>query len=314
MTKLEYSDLYKFLVSLGIVLISLSLIVPWLFLRESFDALLKASDISDLTPTAQALLSYRQQAALWFVRNVWWISLTLAISGLLPLVMGITLWIRRQRVLDQREEIETRKVGLEVEKLKREMESLTPTEIAMKAIEEITEEVEAEEAPQPLAIDSIKTSIQEYLRVEEIFFSRLVACYGNERVLIQQGAKDVAYDAILKSDNPALADVVFEVKRLTRHLGLDRVRAAAEQISHLIQSYALLTNRLTTTVVGIVLFVVPEEDRDSVRMQEYLWATKDQAQLYSVRVHPIFITEKELLEITCSELETKINRIAAVVP
>jgi hypothetical protein len=314
MTKLEYSDLYKFLVSLGIVLIGLSLFAPWLFLRESFDALLKASDILDLTPTAQALLNYRQQAALWFVRNVWWISLILAIGGLLPLIMGIVLWVRRQRVLDQREKIETRKVGLEAEILRHKLESQTPAQIAIGAMEEITEEVEAEEAPQLSMVRSVKSGVQEYLRVEETFLNKLVDCYGYERTLIRQQSTDAAYDAILMSDSPELADVVFEVKRLTRDLSLHRLRAVVDQISRSIQDYAVLRMRLTTTVVGIALFVVPEDDRVTARTQEYLQVTRDQADLYGVRVDLIFITEKELQEIRCSELQDKINSIAAGVP
>jgi len=313
MTKLEYGDLYKFLASLGIVLISLSLLVPWLFLRESFDGLLKASDISQLTSTGQALLNYRQQTALWFVRSLWWISPVLAIGGLVPLVAGIYLWIRRQRLLDQREQLETRKVGLEVQGLKRDLEPLTPGQIAMKVMEEVTEEVEAEELPQLAVIHSVVTGIQQYLRVEEIFYDRLVACYGDERVLIQQGARDATYDAILISDRPAVADVVFEVKRLTRHSGVDRVRAAVDQTSRLIQEYAVMGMRSTAAVVGIVMFVVPEDDRDSVMMDEYLCATKDHAHSYGVKVHPIFITEQQLRDMTCSQLRDKINTYAAVV-
>jgi hypothetical protein len=313
MTKLEYSDLYKFLVSLGVVLISLSLFVPWLFLRESFDALLKASDISDLTPGAQALLGYRQQTALWFMRNVWWISLLLAIGGALPLVMGIVLWVRKQRLLDQREEIETWKASLEVEKLRREMEPLNPPEIAKKAIEEAREGVEAEEALEPSVISSIESRIQGYLRVEEIFFSKLMACYGDKRVLTQQRRGQAIYDAVLISDSPTLADVVFEVKRLALRSRVNRVGEIAKRLAYLIQDYAVLTMRSTTTIVGIVLFVVPETDRASARMDEFLWAIKDQADSYGVTIHPIFITEEDLLEITCSELQAKINSVATVV-
>ncbi|HUS70189.1 MAG TPA: hypothetical protein VM075_05350 [Anaerolineae bacterium] len=314
MTKLEYGDLYKFLVSLGILLICLSLVVPWLCLRESLGGLLKASEISELTPTAQALLDYRLQAALWFVRNVWWISLTLMIGGLLTLVRGIVLWGRKQRLLDHRVEIETEKLGLEVERLKRQMEPLTPGEIAINAIGEITEELEAEEPPEPAIVHSLTAGIQEYLREEKIFFDKLVTCYGSDRVLTHQGARDAAYDAILISDSPVLADVVFEVKRLTRHLSLDRLRAAVDQVSRLIQDYAVVRGRSTTSVVGILMFVVPQDDRDSVMMQEYLGTTKDQAESYRVKVHPIFITEQELREITCGELRAKIDGIAALVP
>lgn len=313
MTKLEYGDLYKFLASLGIVLISLSMLVPWLFLRESFDGLLKPSDISELTPTAEALLKYRQEAALWVIRSLWWVSPALAIGGLMFLAAGVCLWIRRQRLLDQRERIETQKLGLEVERLKREMEPLTPGQIAVAAIGEITEEIEAEKPPAAALLHSVTAGVQEYLRVEQIFFDKLVACYGDDRVLTHQGVRDAAYDAVLISDSPGLADVVFEVKRLTHHLSSDRLRAAVDETSALIQNYAVLRARLTATVVGIVMFVVPEHDRDRAIMQEYLWTAKDQADLYGVKVHPIFITEKELREIRCSDLRAKIDRIAAIV-
>jgi hypothetical protein len=312
MTKLEYSDLYKFLASLGVVLIGLALLVPWLFLRESFDALLKTSDISELTPTAQMLLSYRQQAALWFIKSVWWISPLLALGGLLLLIMGIVPWRKRQQhLVDQREKFEMQKAGWEVERLKREIEPMTYAQIAIKGIEEVEEEIEvAEEAPEASVIPSIKSHLQEYFRVEEIFLNKLIACYGEERVLTQKRIEYQAYDAILLSDRPQLTDVVFEVKRLTRHFSLSRLRAAIEQVILLIQGYAILAGRETTTIIGIVFFVLPEGDRDSARMDEFVWEIKDQADLHGVRIHPIFITEEELIEIRCSELRAKINKVA----
>ena len=272
MTRLEYGDFYKFLVSLGMVLLGLSFVVPWLFLRESFGGMLTASDISGLTPTAQALLHYRQQAALWFVRSVWCISLALAIGGLVPLIMGTVLWVRKQRLLDQRDEIELRKLGLEVERLKREIEPLTPGEIAMKAIGEISEEVEAEGPAELAAVESVTTDIRDYLRVEEMFFEKLVACYGEARVLTHQRRRHAEYDAILISDGPVLRDVVFEVKRLARHLSMDRFQTLVGRVIALIQDYAVLEARLSTSVVGILVLVVRERDRDSATVDQYLWA------------------------------------------
>lgn len=35
--KFEFGDLYRFVVSLGVVLVSISILVPWLFLKEPFD-------------------------------------------------------------------------------------------------------------------------------------------------------------------------------------------------------------------------------------------------------------------------------------
>jgi len=313
MTKLEYGDLYKFLASLGIVLISLALLVPWLLVRESFGGLLTPSDVSQLTPMGQALLHYRQQLAVWFLRSVWCISPVLAVSGTAALVLGILPWVRRQRIADEREQAEAGKANLEYEKLRREMQALTPVQIALKGIEETAQEVPGEVAADPAAIRSVSTGLQEYLRVQQMVFDKLVTCYGQERILTQQSARGATYDAVLLADCASAPDVVFEVKRLTRRLSLDRLRAAVDQTSALIQNYAVLRARLTATVVGIVMFVVPEHDRDSAGMEEYLWAAKDQADLYGVKVHPIFITEKELREIRCSELRAKIERIGAII-
>jgi hypothetical protein len=91
MTKLEFGDFYKFLVSLGSVLVALSLLLPWLFLRESFNALVSVSDISELTSSGQELVSHQQSSALWFVRNASWISGGFAIVGVALLTLGLVL-------------------------------------------------------------------------------------------------------------------------------------------------------------------------------------------------------------------------------
>jgi hypothetical protein len=306
MTKLEYSDLYKFLVSLGIVLVTLSLFIPWLFLHESFDASLKDSEIAELTATAQALIRYRQYTALWFVQNIWWISILLAIGGLVSLILGLVLWVRRQRLADQREEFETRKVGLEVEKLRREIEPLTPTEIVMKGLEEVKEEIK-EEIPEPVFISSIASRVQEYFRVEKIFLNKLIACYGGERVLAQQRMKEETYDAILISDSSNLADVVFEVKYLTSLLGSGRLHKTVDQVIRLIQNYTVLAAR---HAVAIILFVLQEGYEDSVLVDRYVWEIKDQSAQYDVRIHPVFLTEEELIGMKCNELQAKINKLA----
>jgi hypothetical protein len=95
MNKPEYSDLYKFIVSLGLILIAFAILLPWLFLRESFDSLVSASDIANLTPTAQTLITHRQNVALWIVQNIVWISAIPAILGFVSLVGGLFLWQRK---------------------------------------------------------------------------------------------------------------------------------------------------------------------------------------------------------------------------
>ena len=50
MTKLDYQDYYRFVVSLGLFLTAAAVIVPWLFLREPFDLHITAKELAELTP------------------------------------------------------------------------------------------------------------------------------------------------------------------------------------------------------------------------------------------------------------------------
>ena len=47
---MNYSDFYRFLVSLGVLLMGMAFVLPWLLLRESSNLLLDASKIAALTP------------------------------------------------------------------------------------------------------------------------------------------------------------------------------------------------------------------------------------------------------------------------
>jgi len=58
---MNYSDFYRFLVSLGVLLMGMAFVLPWLLLRESSNLLLDASKIAALTPAAQHILAVRQQ-------------------------------------------------------------------------------------------------------------------------------------------------------------------------------------------------------------------------------------------------------------
>lgn len=100
---IDYSDPYRFLVSAGIVVIGMSLLLPWLLLQVSLDIVIRTDDLSQLTPAAQAIVNRRQTSALWLIENVSLISGVLAALGILCLLVGMLFWYRRYR---QQEELE----------------------------------------------------------------------------------------------------------------------------------------------------------------------------------------------------------------
>jgi len=120
MNKPEFSDFYKFITSLGLLLIAFAFLLPWLFLRESFNSLVSVSDIATLTPTAQTFITYQQYASLWIIQNIKLLSIISAVLGLMLLFCGIILWFRKQRKLDTKEELETKKLLYETKKMEPE--------------------------------------------------------------------------------------------------------------------------------------------------------------------------------------------------
>lgn len=68
--KFEYADLYRFLVSAGIVLLALSFLAPWLLLREPLDVLYAVADQEKLTEKSQELLSRKQDTLSWALEYV----------------------------------------------------------------------------------------------------------------------------------------------------------------------------------------------------------------------------------------------------
>lgn len=60
MGNINYDSFYKFLVSLGIILVILPLTVLIFLTTNSFDLQITATDLTQYTPTAQKVIAWRQ--------------------------------------------------------------------------------------------------------------------------------------------------------------------------------------------------------------------------------------------------------------
>src|SRR3546814_10851802 len=90
--KFEFGDLYKFVVSLGVVLISLSVLAPWLFLREAFDLFKTEIELKTVTEVARAAIASRQEATAFILRFIPWFSAVGSVCGSVLIVVGLKKW------------------------------------------------------------------------------------------------------------------------------------------------------------------------------------------------------------------------------
>lgn len=79
--KFKFGGLYKFIVSLGVVIISISALVPRLFLKESFDLYKSEADLKSVTSVAHAAILDRQETVAFTVKFILWLPTIGCICG-----------------------------------------------------------------------------------------------------------------------------------------------------------------------------------------------------------------------------------------
>ena len=102
--KFEFGDLYRFIVSLGIFLISSAFVFPWLFLKEKLelntDAICKISSLDcDVAHTKKEIIHY-------ILKSIPVISPVFFIVGILVVIFGVAKWRKNQLLLDEQIKIE----------------------------------------------------------------------------------------------------------------------------------------------------------------------------------------------------------------
>lgn len=132
--KLDFGHFYKFVVSLGLIIVGIGLGLPLLVLRSTDSLLLKRQDLSKLTPTARKVVQIKQGHQLWIANNYVCISLVLCIVGVLIATVASLKWFGRQRVADSIEDLQR-------DRDKKALEQMSPSQIERKLDDEVAEAV-----------------------------------------------------------------------------------------------------------------------------------------------------------------------------
>lgn len=261
----QYTAFYKFLVSVGLVLIALGIVIPWLLLHESFDLLVKQADLSQLTPKAQETI--RQRQAIVHLGSVVspWISLILIVAGLTVSGVGLDRWRRRQAVMDRTEDVALEKLRAETHVLR--AEPATPPERDAKRSAEAWEIVR-EQADQASALElqspaTVKKLDEEYRQLrrtigglEDIAVTKMRLAFGSTHTIVAQGklgekGQQVLLDAVLTPQRSTDPGYIIELEYVSSGKSLDRVASALVRLSAARRLY-----RATALIVYAVLLVI----------------------------------------------------------
>ncbi|MFI7649742.1 hypothetical protein ACIBTZ_27215 [Micromonospora sp. NPDC049460] len=297
---LQFTEYHKFLVSVGGLSVGLAAALPIFLLRTQKVPTIKAEDIGKLDPASQKALALQQEQTLWLLK-VWpIISALLLVVGLVLVWRGATIWRKRQRVLNSREDAEIKRIAAEESKLTQEAASfmrahqLSPDEQARVAEEKIEEdgellavpvgselqEAEPSAVPHPRPASNVDASWTESLEIPADAPSNvrgLLTYLVNQNRLLDrlarpfQGQVDVArgvrlgraeMDAVFTSSHPQLPSLVVEVKTL-RSAGAKQ--SAWSGILAADEAKATAEREVKREFRPVVVYLLPDTDTDSKR-------------------------------------------------
>lgn len=256
MEKLQYDSFYKFLVSLGVILITLP-IFAWVFIVNKETLLLSQVEYDRLSAFSLECIQQREQLYDYIADRLPFAIRILMPTGCILIIVGCLKWRLMQLQLDEQIKSDTiiKKINAK---------NMSATEIVADAAEEVADTA-ADETMQ--AIDKSITAPQhdkilKYMKIEELCYARALREYSKKYHLKQNvriGRFNYDFIAVSKRDN---VDILFEVKYwhqipstyLTNNLALKVLSAG--------QNYETETHRNSHS---IIIIVVPKQHLERMK-------------------------------------------------
>jgi hypothetical protein len=256
MEKPDFTDLYKFYVSLGIILIAFSGIIIWFYFFSNDIFLITVNTLENITDLGKATIITKQKLLLYVYKFIPLLSFVLFFGGILLSILGLTKWKRRQVIIDQIQDSE-------LKKLEKEFKDLTEEEKDNKIKNEITDNEGIE--PGSL-IDDEASKIRKYKDIENTIFNAIVKYYGNYyeiRKNFKVGNNE--FDMIMFPAKLVNTLTIFEIKYYSRDI-----------------KYAFLMNGLIKYLLAIKLlseYISEREKRNYIYKPIIIWVYKKNNQI-----------------------------------
>ena len=281
MDKLQYDNLYKFLVSLGIVLIVLP-IAALIYLLNMEPILISQADYESLSEASLQMLADRSNLTEMFFKMFPWIAGIFFLLGAALLLCGIWNWKRIQGDLDKKLGAEATIQVIKALKMSKE-ETTEKAKEEVKSTNQIVEVGKNEASKDVLNCRTHENIVDKYIEIENrcynYFVKRYAGSYKFERN-IRIGKYSYDFIGVSQSNN---IDLVVEIKYFkSEKVDLQRLYAAFDRLYAAGVNYETVVRR-NFKCVGVI--VAPEEQLQVIEasMKTYRNAYKETETKVDVR-------------------------------
>ena len=238
MGNINYDSFYKFLVSLGIILVILPLTVLIFLTTNSFDLQITEADLAQYTQTAQKVIAWRQSLPLLIQEKcIWWIIGGCSICGVCLILYGLIKWHELQKIDDICKKREAEKQREAIEKNTVKMSD-----------EQIIQKTTFEDGP--------SATVMKKFLIEQKFFD--IVKNSKKAYIVKSNIMigTFEYDIVAFANKKYEKDYVYEVKYLRNNISLHRIEQCREQMKKLRTNFSEKLNRIPYMILAIV---VPDE-------------------------------------------------------
>jgi len=244
--KLEFSDINRYFVSIGTILIAISFLLPYFYLKENFGIIISETDYKSYTEISRKIIDNKQQNILFFQNYIIEISASILLIGIIFTIIGIVRWNKRQSKIDK-------KFDKELEKLEIEIKQLTPEEKEEKLNEEVLQVTESsQEINSNLPVQDYRSIRNIYETVESTIINKITQynLLNNSYDLYTEIKVANKYiDALLKGKEK---DIIVEIKYMNRNISIMMLRDLTQRFDYLLEFYKKTTKK---TIQGKMLVV-----------------------------------------------------------
>lgn len=205
MNKLQYDSFYKFIVSVGIILITAPILGIYYYFTGSNDILITRQEFSELSDFSLQALNNRMTISRIISIIFPCICFILIALGLVCIIYGCIKWHKIQADLDEQTHLDTFMKRINAQQL-------TPTEIAERTINEVIEDNNDSSSSTSVISHQQQEAIMRGFRMEKLYYDYL---YRHQRKFydikqnIRVGSKEYDIVAVSKLTN---TDYLYEIK------------------------------------------------------------------------------------------------------
>lgn len=293
MEKVQYGDVNRFLVSMGLVLILLSLALPYFYLTNDFGLYIEESKIKQFTLPVQNLICDKQRLLIKIQGFIPGTSISLFIIGVITLIAGLWRWFRRQAQIDKKENLDIQKLELEINKLTPE-EKIEKAQNEVQAIE--VAEIIEEKRKNPNSKIETDQKVSNYLDIEKRVIDHFKN-YKSTNFEIMDNVKVAGrfwIDILLEAKTAEFSDRIIKIRFSRGKLNYSFIKDTLSQIDKYNSFYLRFYNR---KVVPILIIIFTDESNATVQqLRELAQKVRSDSDNYDSlkRLQTHFVNEKDI--------------------